>query len=342
MYNFLYNIIYTFKKGKFINKNLDGWKFEIFKKLNPKEPIKSYCSFQLPSETENKLYQQYAGGGKTYSIVNDVIPKTDNYIILSPSHISIAEYRKNKFNCNVIQSYTLNNKIPTEQNIIIDEYGMLDTASWNLIYKCILLNKNIQCWGDHQQLLPVGCDKSFNVDNWLHYCFASINTEWTNRRNKFTTAYYDDLINENIDVKKEVNKYSKAKIDNAEYIIVHRNETRHKYNSYICKKLNIKSKCDIGAKLICTTNDLKKYDIYNKYCFTVKEIKNDKIILHNKEFNLDVELTEEQIDKNFDYSYARTIYNLQGQTINSYYWANEDNYWLNGRMAYTIISRLRI
>jgi len=330
----------TFKKGRFINKKLDGWKFEVFKKKVPKEPIKNNLTFKLPSMTENKLYQQYAGGGKTYSIVNNVIPKANNYLILSPSHISIAEYRKHKFNCNVIQAYTLNNKIPTEQNIIIDEYGMLDNQSWNLIYKCILLNKNIQCWGDHQQLLPVTSDVPFNVDNWLYYCFCTINTEWTNRRNKFTRAYYDDLINENIDVKKEVNKYSKTNVDDAEYIIVHRNETRHKYNSYICNKLNIKSKCDIGTKLICITNDLRKYDIYNKYCFTVKEINNDKIILHNEEFNLDLELTEEQINKNFDYSYARTIYNLQGQTINNYYWATEDNKFLDGRMAYTIISRL--
>ena len=38
-------------------------------------------------------------GGKTYSIVNNVIPNTDkDYIILSPSHVSVGEYRKNRFN----------------------------------------------------------------------------------------------------------------------------------------------------------------------------------------------------------------------------------------------------
>tara|TARA_R100000773_G_C4221396_1_gene120592 strand:- start:11186 stop:14170 length:2985 start_codon:yes stop_codon:yes gene_type:complete len=329
------------KKSKFINKTLGGWKFEVFKPIKSHDVIKNFATFELFNMNENKLFQQYAGGGKTYNIINNVIPEMNNYKILSPSHISIAEYRRKGLNCDVIQAYTLQNRIPIEDTIIIDEYGMLDSQGWNLIYKCILLEKNIMCWGDYQQLLPVGSKKSFNNINWINYCFKDINTDWINRRNNFTQKQYDSLINETCDVKKIVNKYSTKTPDEAEVIIVHRNETRHKYNEYICNIKNIKSLTDIGAEIICLTNDLRKHSIYNKYCFTVKEIKNDKVIIYNKEFDKCFELTKEEIENNFDYSYARTIYNIQGQTINSYYWASEDNFFLDGRMSYTIVSRLR-
>jgi len=44
---------------------------------------------------------------------------------------------------------------------------------------------------------------------------------------------------------------------------------------------------------------------------------------------------------NFDISYCRTIYNLQGQTIKSYYYCDEDKFFLENETAYTIISRLK-
>jgi uncharacterized protein YrzB (UPF0473 family) len=39
-----------------------------------------------------------AGNGKTYKIINEIIPKLDkNYIVLTPSHATINDYRANKF-----------------------------------------------------------------------------------------------------------------------------------------------------------------------------------------------------------------------------------------------------
>ena len=45
--------------------------------------------------------------------------------------------------------------------------------------------------------------------------------------------------------------------------------------------------------------------------------------------------------KRFTLGYARTIYNMQGDECESYYWATEDNKHLTPRVAYTIISRLK-
>ena len=271
--------------------------------------------------------------------------------------------------CDVIQAYTLSNRVPNQNTIIIDEYGMLDNSAWILIYKCMLLGKTIKCWGDNQQLLPVGHKASFDNKNWLEYCFNKIDTSWVNRRNGFTKEEYDSIIScTSMDtLLRLVKKYSTKNPEDAEVIIVHLNQTRHFYNAYMLKQNGI-SELDykiVGSsnsmltfyskikeleeliyrdtQLICLTNELRKKGIFNKYCFKVKEITDKKVILYNEEFDQDYILTHEQLAKNFDYAYARTIYNIQGQTLDSYYWGgnDKDNYFLDGRMAYTIVSRLK-
>ena len=244
------------KNSRWINKNLDGWKVEEYKKIKPCEPIKNFASFELPSYTDNELYQQYAGGGKTYTIVNDVIPSIkDDYIILSPSHISIAEYRKNNYVCDVIQAYTLSNRVPNQNTIIIDEYGMLDNSAWILIYKCMLLGKTIKCWGDNQQLLPVGHKASFDNKNWLEYCFNKIDTSWVNRRNGFTKEEYDSIIScTSMDtLLRLVKKYSTKNPEDAEVIIVHLNQTRHFYNAYMLKQNGIS---ELDYKIVGSSNSM--------------------------------------------------------------------------------------
>jgi asparagine synthase (glutamine-hydrolysing) len=62
-------------------------------------------TFKLDAiNSSNKLYADYAGSGKTHFIINELIPTLDDFIVLSPSHASIREYRSKKINCNVIQN----------------------------------------------------------------------------------------------------------------------------------------------------------------------------------------------------------------------------------------------
>lgn len=52
------------------------------------------------------------------------------------------------------------------------------------------------------------------------------------------------------------------------------------------------------------------------------------------------ELTKDEVKKHFELAYALILHQFQGSDTTSYYWTPEDNYFIDGRTAYTIISRL--
>ncbi len=354
----------TFKKNKttdrklkkIISTSIDGWKREKYTALNCPSVMNNCLEgfgYDL-IENNNVLVQAYAGAGKTYHIINEVIPKIENYLILTPPHASIKEYRKNKLNCKVIQYYNYNfNEIPTEQTIIIDEIGMVDRLGWDFIYKCILMDKTIMAYGDFKQLLPVSSKGEMNSSLWFDLAFKHKKIMKTNYRNTFTKEYYDSLINgKKSYIKNEVMKYSTPMKD-AELILVFRNTTRHVYNKMMCEHLNIpylvkpanetilnKDNLKIGTKIICIDNKLGKKTIYNKFCYTIKEINEDKVIITDDIDNITID--KDELDKvflHFSFAYARTIYSIQGASIKSYHYAKEDLCFIDNRTAYTTISR---
>jgi len=155
-----------------------------------------------------------------------------------------------------------------------------------------------------------------------------MNTNW---RNSFTTTYYDSLINSKDSnyLKQEILKYSTKNPEDAEVIFAYRNKTVDQYNEYMLNHLN-KTLDDPDVPMICTTNKLRDYNIYNQYQFTTQEIRN---IITDPEFDM---------EKHFRPAYARTLYNLQGDQVKSYYIAPEDiDYFTKPREAYTIISRIK-
>ena len=217
---------------------------------------------------------------------------------------------------------------------------MIDKSSWNLIFKCHLLDKNIIGYGDKKQLLPVGSDKDLFHQNFIKRIFYLTDNMDTNYRNDFTKSYYDSLIKSTnkqylID---ECLKYN-TDYKTASVIIAYRNSTRELYNQKMCELHNIKSKIDINAELICITNNLRDYNIYNKFCLKVIGREDDYIILTDGD--IIIKLKEHQINKNFDYSYCRTLYSVQGESLESYHYCEEDKYFINPRSAYTLISRLK-
>tara|TARA_R110000822_G_scaffold163778_1_gene304028 strand:- start:4702 stop:7755 length:3054 start_codon:yes stop_codon:yes gene_type:complete len=352
----------TFKKNKttdrklkkLINSSIDGWKYEKYKALKCPS-VKNNClegfGYDL-IENNNVLVQAYAGAGKTYHIINEVIPKIENYLILTPSHASIKEYRKNKLNCKVIQYYTYNfNEIPIEDNIIIDEIGMVDRQGWDFIYKCILMGKTIMAYGDFKQLLPVSSKGEMNSSLWFDLAFKHKKIMKTNYRNTFTKEYYDSLINgKKSYITNEVVKASTPMKD-AELILVFRNTIRHDYNKMMCDHLDIpylvndkneiilnQDDLKIGTKIICIDNKLGKKTIYNKFCYTIKEINEDKVIITDDLDNITID--KEELE-HFSFAYARTIYSIQGASIKSYHYAKEDLYFIDNRTAYTTISRIK-
>jgi len=310
----------------------------------------------LEPKFTRKLHNCYAGSGKTTYIINELIPylikNKIRFRVLTPSHEALEEYKKINVPCDVIQKYIYRN-IPTEDYIIIDEIGFVNSEGQELIYKMSHLEKNYESFGDFGQLPPVETKKKvidFSKEHYNNYLYNDTQTHLNkNHRNNFPHYYYELLKNEEIDVLDEVLKYSTEEYYEADVILCYRNCIRDKYNMLMLRhhKLNLG---DVGVKYICRTNKLlDEYDIYNhKKVSIVAKIEDEDYpgtfyyLLSDENF-----ITQKQLCSNFVLGYAMNVYNIQGKSINSYYWAPEDDnrftnnkYEYKGRLAYTIISRL--
>lgn len=360
------------KLKKIIKDGLEGWKYEAYNEMGCPAVLNKYIGgfgYDEFFTNENLLCKCYAGAGKTYDILNNIIPKVINYRVLTPSHASLKEYRENNIVCDVIQKYTLNKRIPDENIIIIDEIGMIDRVGCDLIYKCILEGKQIIAYGDFQQLKPVKSQVS-DSELWIDLAFSRRKELTTNFRNNFTKEYYDSLIisKDKKYLTKEIKKWS-VDYKEAEVIICYRNSIREYYNMLKCEHLNIPFKLDkytttpygghiqdckisfdlknlkVGTKIIANTNELSKMGIYNKFTFTIKEVTKKDIVITDgrQEWTIEKKLLNKVVKNKvlFSFAYARTLYSVQGATLDSIHYPHEDYYFLDGRSAYTTISRIK-
>ena len=360
------------KLKKIIKDGLEGWKYEAYNEMGCPAVINKYIGgfgYDEFFTNENLLCKCYAGAGKTYDILNNIIPKVINYRVLTPSHASLKEYRENNIVCDVIQKYTLNKRIPDENIIIIDEIGMIDRVGCDLIYKCILEGKQIIAYGDFQQLKPVKSQVSCS-ELWLDLAFSRRKELTTNFRNNFTKEYYDSLINSKnkIYLTQEIKKWS-VDYKEAEVIICYRNCIREYYNKLKCEHLNIPFKVDkytttpygdhiqdckisfdlknikTETKIIANTNELSKMGIYNKFTFTIKEVDEKNIVITDgrQDWIIEKKLLNKVVKNKplFSFAYARTLYSVQGATLDSIHYPHDDYYFLDGRSAYTTISRIK-
>jgi hypothetical protein len=334
------------KNVKEWNKNIGLWKevkdviyykneFEYFDDEDPD----TFVLYNIDRINNNTIYEDYAGSGKTYHIINKLIPSlTKSYIVLSPSHSSIKEYRALKLNCNVIQKYDFNpNLIPEEDVIIVDEIGMCGLPSIGNICKWAGYGKQIYAFGDFKQLNPVGLDKPINSDIYLNWIFNKRTSLGTNHRNNFTKQFYDELLvmNNEKDIKKIIKEHT-VDWNKAEAIISYRNETRNKYNDMMLKKLKIKHG-EVGEMVQCKTNDLSDKNMYNNFIYKIVSNNNGYVLSDDIE---KYEVSEEQF-KDFIPAYCRTVYNIQGESIKSIHYCEEDIKFLKSNVLYTVISRIK-
>ncbi len=208
---------------KFINKDLDGWKYEMYKQISG-NIIDKNLTFKLEDGNNNILGNCYAGCGKTYKILTEIYK--DDTLVLTPSHACLVDYKKKDKNCGVIQKYSFHpDMIPKENTIIVDEIGMVDKMGHDFIYKMHLLKKRIICYGDFNQLEPID-NHIYNSKLYTKYMFGITDNMTANRRNKFSKEYYDKLIyNKNKKyLLEQVQKYN-TEWEKAETIICYRNKT---------------------------------------------------------------------------------------------------------------------
>ena len=366
----------TFKKTndnykKYLSTELDGWKLENFKEIiSSKQYNKPKLTLNYRDNKIQKLVNKvpykknsivigYAGNGKSHFVKSKLVPKiledNETYTILTPSHDSASEYHKDKLKVRVIQGYSFKNQIPLEKHIIIDEIGMVSSNDWLVIIKCILLGKYVYCFGDFNQLSPV---KSSKITlNFLESIFDTKVFFTENFRNNYSTDYYKKLITttDGEFIWTEVMNKSCEEWSEDCMLVSYRNWIRHKNNKQICDKLSVpyilkKDKFDkdileispnipVGVPIICKTNVLACMKIYNKFTFKIKENKGDKIVISDGVLNYNMQY--ETIRRYFDYAYCRTLYSIQGKSIEKIKFCKEDLKLLDNEEAYTFISRFK-
>ena len=334
----------------------NGWKYEKYNPIKDKtttdydlKPV----TFEYTNTKKNTLTNCYAGCGKTHHILNNVIPKSKDYIVLTPAYACLKDYSKNpNINCKVIQKYSSSRGIiPTEKNIYVDEVGMVGKGGWDVLIKASLNGSTISCWGDNRQLPPVQNDKNQLMYYWnelfTSYFFGSVELMNTNYRNKFSIQYYNSLLDVGWDGDKdylhsEIKKYNSTDWTKAEIIIAWRNSTCDEYNLKMTKHLGFNSMFDKGVKLRCNTSSLGVGSgIYKNFMYEVIESNDQKTKIKLIGNDTVHTLLNKKITSCFKYGYAITLYGVQGATLNSLYWCEEDNNYINGRNAYVLISRLR-
>ena len=328
-----------------LGSGFDDWKEEEYKYMKYTDTYDNEIpSFKTTIYNDDQITQLNignAGCGKSHDIMHNLVPKLDDsYIILVPTNTTKAEYQKNDFNVRVKQYYTLNYCIPEQKNIIIDEIGMSNSEDFKMIIKCILEGKNVYGYGDFTQLLPVCYDYQLDNPLLINALFKEQKQMKENYRNNFKASFYDNLrfVYNTKKCIEKVEKYN-TPFTEAEFIICYRNETVKLYNNKKMKFLGIKSITDIGCKVMLRSNDLKDMEIYNKNMFVV--VGGDDEVIKIKDPEKTYDIPREKFIKYFVAGYAMTLYCVQGESIPSYHYANEDLNFIDNRTAYTLISRLK-
>ena len=372
--------------GNFLMNDDDRYYFGGFKceQYKPLSSDRIFYDEEILFKNENRMNNYlnfgYAGSGKTKDIITNVIPniiKDEKYIVLSPTHKALEGYRTKNMNCNVITNWDYNDKLQlnTYKHIIIDECGMISLKCWDKLITLSLNGHSIYCFGDFTQLPAINndndeiiCNDRYGLfsDNFINWMFKTINNpyEQTNERNNFSWEYYNNLKNGKLNLIDEVNKYSSS-FETSEYIVTWTRKTRDMMNY---KKLislgykNIRYQndklsgfCQQGVRIIAdltdnrdnrVNNNLRDYGIYNSCIYEIIECNINDVTLKSYETNNIYIINKNDIEKYFQPAYAITTYKLQGQSIKSYHWANEDNNYLlynklKNIIAYVIISRLK-
>jgi hypothetical protein len=368
-----YSESYDESKMNLNRDDISGWKSEKFKhRNNDLDFYEQYHELNLPDIEEyhsdidinnNIFVQSNAGSGKTYKILNDIIQKIgdSSYVITSVTHKALKEYYIKNYPANTIKYFEnpeCIKKLKEYDYIIIDEFGLLSSNHWKMIYLNLMKHQRLIVFGDYNQCPPVE-DKIFspmtNLLNQMIFDKRYVLTE--NHRNKYTVNDYDEMKEGKYILTDKENKLM-GKIVKDGINMCYFNQTRIYINKKCIKKIDNKIKfggLKIGKnmKLVTTSNNLKRKEIkiknsetktyiYNNTEFIVKDIKRKSLILSSDIFE-DIEIFENEFKSNFDYNYAVTLYRIQGESIpyekigiHDWYRINQDP-----RLIYTTLSRIK-
>jgi hypothetical protein len=183
------------------------------------------------------------------------------------------------------------------------------------------------------------------MKRYIDFMFPTQMKLTKNHRNNMTSKYYNELQNVRNPIF-EIQKYSDITSYN---VIAYRKKTCTKYNREILDELfGNESPLNIGASIRCLTNKYLKYGLYNNKLLTIEDIIDIKGIKVVKFVGIKKTVgakffgyLNDRKTPRFVASYARTAYAWQGKEVDNYYFPTEDKYFIDRRMAYTVVSRLK-
>lgn len=295
------------------------------------------------------FYDGYAGCGKTYFIINKLIPKlNDDYIILTPQHTNNVEYLKLGYRSEIMHKYLFNQHLKIKQKyIIVDEVGLFNDSMRKILYKYQLKGHVIFLFGDNRQLKPVNCNdimtnpyiiKKLAKNNY--YFFDS------NYRNTYTKKEYEMMFNDKLSLNQKIKyliNHNKQKINKtSNTVICYYKESVKKENERIMKKLNIDNIFSTNCIVRCITNNLRDYSIYNNFILKVINKDENNITLTDeiKEYTIPIK----KYIKSFVPGYARTLHSVQGSNLTNYFiCTNKKDFerFTGPREFYTLLSRFK-
>jgi hypothetical protein len=383
-YNGKYNkLIEEIEKKQETNKyNLYGVKIQEFKKYNETlSIIPNNISFIEDIQKHNNKFVVnlgYAGSGKSYKIdilIKQFKEKKQSYILLAPL-VKVLKLYDININKNTVQHYFKNNKIPIEENIIIDEFYLINSYDMRYIINWLYTHKkNIYLYGDIFQLPPIfnKCNKQLNNNdeelnddeeeenepekNTLNIDFLkSISTEFyyyldtdENKRNNFNFDVYDKFIKNEYteqEQKKIINHFINNRCDTTKkYInICYRNYTKNEINNeYLLRNNQQFNKNNISGDNIPLISK-KNYKVNDDIIICAKDefilsVNDNKFLLSFVNFNnnlITFEMEQNKIFKLFNVAYCLNLYNIQGQTLTNFNYILDDVYFLNNDNKYNI------
>lgn len=315
-------------------------------------------SITLPEGNKGIFVHGSAGCGKTYTLVNKILPllEDDTYIVSSTANKALCNLEDHgvdkKYLKNLMEVFTTINfnkmiydgKIKT---LIVDEYTMTGVRYMKLIYKLFIEhNFRIIFVGDDKQIPSVDTRNIKYHDKQFFKEMIQLDIELTiqHRSNQGLTDTAMKVYNEG--------EFKCDKVGECDMNICYLRNTCDKINAKYSKKYEDGFKghndfyYDEKAPVICFTNAFKKglyrdgeNAIINGNCFTIQEWdeEDDYVIISSD--SQEVKLSIKLFTKNFTLAHAITTHKLQGTTLTGKVCIHDTNL-MKRELLYTAITRL--
>lgn len=306
----------------------------------------------------NLLFDCMAGCGKTYTVINYILPKIKDkkVLVIATKHSALLEYYQNNIKAKVIHYFIYNGSRKYDfrkyDYIIVDECGLLEHNHYDYMYKNMGANTKFIFLGDNKQLLPFGTKRKDAPPLWNSniiklFKYRIIMTD--NYRNNYTKKQYYDMINLKYKItnfeKKLFNRYGNFNIS---MTLKKRDEVNKYYiKNWVDEFAGLKVKK--GGHLICEFSNKDSYakfsklELYNGTSLIIEDYNNEKITLKCKNTNKIFIIDKDLFRYNFNYGYCITSFRAQGLSIpykDLGLWEME-KIKKDGRQLYTVLSRIK-